>query len=210
MQQDKILYINSTNLPTDLCIIGGKTNTDKSPFAYYSPCMQHRKGYTAVYSMLFSQYRHKPIHFAEIGIEQGNSLHMWVNWFTAATIHGFEYYPEKLQHCAMYQFPRTELFYVDVSKKDVITSSFTSTNTLYDIIIDDSSHIRSHQNNILQTVPKFIKSGGIFIIEDIERDTPISEFKINEDDWVFYSFIVCDHANRNCCDNDKILYFIKK
>jgi len=53
----KIMCIDSTFCKTDLCIIGSEMNTDKSPFALDSPCCQHRKGYTAVYSLLFQNIR---------------------------------------------------------------------------------------------------------------------------------------------------------
>jgi len=53
MNCGKTIYIDSTFCKTELCEIGSEMNTDKAPFALNSVCCQHRKGYTAVYSMLF-------------------------------------------------------------------------------------------------------------------------------------------------------------
>lgn len=50
----------------------------------------------------------------------------------------------------------------------------------------------------------------MLIIEDIDRTQNIDVFNIDNFTWIFYSFIICDHKNRNCSDNDKILYLVKK
>ena len=81
---------------------------------------------------------------------------------------------------------------------------------MFDIIIDDSTHNIEHQNNIINTVSKYLKPGGMLIIEDIYRRQHINSYVINTDIWEFHTFIICHHENRNCFDNDKLLYLIKK
>ena len=81
---------------------------------------------------------------------------------------------------------------------------------MFDIIIDDSTHVIQHQNNIINTVFKYLKPGGMLIIEDIDRNQDLSSYSIDTDIWIFYTFIICHHENRNCSNNDKILYLIKK
>ena len=210
MSNNHTIFINSTESITELCRIGGETNTDKSPLAYYSVCDGHRKGYTAVYSLLFSPYKNKECTFAEIGIEAGASIQMWNRYFSnKCTLYGFEFDETKIDTCKSMNLPNVIYKQTDVSNLTCLDETFKNTNVLFDIIIDDSSHVLEHQNNILQIAANYLKPGGILIIEDIQRSSGIDDFRINTDTWSFYTFLICHHDNRYCCDNDKLLYLIK-
>lgn len=207
----KTLYIDSTDCPTELCGIGSEMNTDKSPFAINSVCCMHRKGCTAVYSMLFSQYKNKAINFAEIGIEAGASLLTWNKYFSeTCNLYAFELEKHKIENSKKLNLKNVTFVHTDVSKKEYLDSSFRETNVLFDVIIDDSTNKIEDQNNIINTVSKYIKSGGLLIIEDINRTRHINTYEIDTNIWGFYTFVVCHHNNRVCSDNDKILYLIKK
>ena len=205
------LYVDSTNCVTDLCKIGGEVNTDKSPFALNSACAQHRKGYTAIYNLIFSQYEYKNINFAELGIEAGASLVMWNKFFkNCEKLYAFEYEDSRLEMCKALNIPNVIYNKTDIRDKDILNKSFNDTGLLFDIIIDDTTHIIEHQNVIIENVWQFLKPGGILIIEDIYRNTDISAFNIDTEKWSFYTFIVAHHNNRNCWDHDKLLYLIRK
>jgi hypothetical protein len=204
------LYINSTDIKTELCNIGAKHNTDKSPFAEKSVCAAHRKGYTAFYSFLLSQYESTPFKLAEIGIEQSASLLTWSEKYPHAEICMFDLEDEKLNKGKQYNLPNTSFYKIDVGNTNSINESFDSCNKIFDIIIDDSSHLLSHQNNIIQCCYKYLKVGGVLVIEDIERVVPFETFAIDKSIWAFSTFVICDHANRQCTDNDKILFLVKR
>ena len=207
----KTLYIDSTDCPTELCEIGFEMNTDKSPFAMNSICCGHRKGYTAVYSMLFSQYKNKVINFAEIGIEAGASLLTWNKYFSEkCNLYAFEFENHKIENCKKLNLKNVTFVHTDVNRTEYLDSTFKETNVLFDVIIDDSTHSIEAQNNIVNTVSKYLKSGGMLIIEDIDRTRHINMYEIDSNIWDFHTFIVCHHNNRFCSDNDKILYLIKK
>jgi len=206
----RTIYIDTTDIKTDMCEIGGEFETDKSPFAINSHCCGHRKGFTGVYSMLFSPYRNKEFNFAELGIEVGASLQLWSAWFPKATIHAFDINQENIKNCRELNIPRVSIHETDVSNKEILDKSFADLDTQFDIIIDDSSHITSHQNILLKTVHKYLKPGGIFIIEDLYRKQSYADFNIDDNIWAFHSFITCHHDKRECWDNDKILYLVKK
>ena len=204
------LFVDSTNCTTRMCELGGYYNTDKSPLALNSACCSHRKGYTAVYSLIFSRFVDEPINIAEIGIEAGASLLLWSDYFRNANIYAFELSCEKIQRCRDMNLQRVSFIKTDVSNKEVFQSSFESTNVLFDIIIDDSSHLIEHQNVIINNSARFLKKGGILIIEDIDRTTELSSFIINPEEWHYFTFITCHHDNRQCFDNDKILYLVRR
>lgn len=208
---DCTLFVDSTRCVTDLCKIGGEMNTDKSPLTQNSIFYGHRKGYTAIYQMLFAPYKNKEFTLAELGIAQGASLKTWRSFFSnKCSIYGFEYYDEYIINCRNMNIPNITYVSTDVSNLQSLEASFSYTNVLFDIIIDDSTHIHEHQNNIIQTVAKYIKPGGMLIIEDINRDVPISTYRIDTDVWAFYTFIVAHNDKRVCPDNDKLLYLVKK
>ena len=73
------LIIDSSDAVTELCFLGNMAGTDKSPIISKSP--RHRHAYTAVYTMLFSPLKFKPIHFAEIGVAGGSSALLWDMYF---------------------------------------------------------------------------------------------------------------------------------
>ena len=204
------LFIDSTNCTTNMCHLGGIFNTDKSPLSLNSVCCGHRKGYTAIYSLLFSQFTDKKINIAEIGIEAGASLLLWNEYFKNANIYAFELDDHKIEKCKNMNIKNVIYNKIDVSNKDSINSSFNDTNVFFDLIIDDSTHEIHHQNNVINNSAKFLNKGGILIIEDIKRNTDISVFNINTDHWFYYTLITCHHNNRLCDDNDVILYLVKK
>jgi|694.fasta_scaffold20145_3 ubiquinone/menaquinone biosynthesis C-methylase UbiE len=207
----KTMYIDSTYCKTELCQIGSEMNTDKAPFALNSVCCKHRKGYTAVYSMLFSKYKNAILNFAEIGIEAGASLLTWNNYFSEkCNVYAFEFEKQKIEDAKKLNLKNTTFVHTDVNNIEYLDTSFNETNVLFDIIIDDSTHNIEHQNNIINTVSKYLKPGGMLIIEDIYRRQHINSYVINTDIWEFHTFIICHHENRNCFDNDKLLYLIKK
>lgn len=207
----RTLFIDSTDCPTELCRIGGNFDTDKSPFSVNSACSKHRKGYTAIYQMLFSTFKHRLVRIAEIGIEAGASLRMWSKFFSSeARIHVFEKNTQFIDDAKKFNLPNVTFVHTDVDNIQYLDNSFQTTRVSFDIIIDDSTHHIPHQNNIINTVSKYLKSGGMLIIEDIDRDTPLSYYKIDPAIWEFHTFIICHHSNRNCYNNDKLLYLVKK
>lgn len=208
---DSTIFIDSSNITTEMCVSGGNYNTDKSPLSLNCICgPYHRKGYTAIYSMLFSPFRHQKITFGEIGIEGGCSLKMWSDWFYNADINAFEYHDFKIEYCKQLNIPKVNYYKTNVENTNELNNSFLNLDKQFDIIIDDSTHIIEHQNNIINITNKYLKPGGILIIEDIHRDELISSFIIDKSIWNFSTFIICHHSNRNCFNNDKILYLVKK
>ena len=213
------MYIDYKDSSTELCVLGKKYNVDKSsqrdnPGPNDS---NHCHPYTLVYDALFKDKRHSPLTFCEIGIAEGRSLLMWNEYFTHATIYGYERWPRWLtQWKTNFDLPRVKVNAMNVKNENEIVIPFTEAGVQYDCILDDSTHDFYDMIRIIRCAVPFVKPGGMIIIEDIQKSF---------DEYWFYSqllpmahefskmyFIDLEHNRRNsgAVNNDKLLILIKK
>ena len=200
----------------NLCELGKKYDTDKSSQRNNVTNIRHCHPYTLFYDGLFRDKKNENLKIAELGILDGGSLLMWREYFTNAQIYGFEY-DEKLIHNFKSKFnnDRITLIDIDVRSKDSIIKGFEELNTLYDVIIEDTTHQFEDQIRVIENAYQYLKPGGILIIEDIFK-------RYNESDYINrltpilqefqnYYFIELDHVNRNSTgwDNDKLFILVK-
>ena len=209
------IYIDTSLNYSFLCKIGSKKYpTAKSPYSDW-----HRCGYTGLYNLLFSGFRDKKINFAEIGVETNDSIKMWREFFTQATIHAFEFYDEKIDKAKKDNLKNTFYHKINVCNQEDIIKGFKNTNSKFDIIIDDSTHNFEDQINIITHCNQFLQKNGILIIEDIYKTkneySESNYFKaLKNIKNLFYDivFVETKHIN-NYSSNykfEKILILIKK
>jgi SAM-dependent methyltransferase len=174
-QQINKLIIDSTQSITDLCILGAKFRTDKSPLS--SPLakivenpIEYAHAYTSIYDFLFSNVRHKKIKFGEIGVQYNRSINVFRQYFTQAEIHGFDHMEPFLQAAREQKLDNTYYHWLDAFHKDTIVKAMEESGGEFDIIIEDSSHHFDTQVNFVELVHPYLKPGGILIIEDIYPD----------------------------------------
>jgi SAM-dependent methyltransferase len=206
------IRIDSTNSITDLCRLGIKYPTDKSPYNEVSTL--HKHAYTSIYDMLFSHIRYNDIKFAEIGILDNNSMLCWRDYFPNAVLYGFEYLEEKLQKAISDNISNTHYFYMDVTQKDSIATQL-SVCDYYDIIIDDSTHVFDDQIRVVKEAVKRLKAGGFLIVEDIFINADESKYEKELEHLSQYfssaTFIFADHDLKHSPDwnNDKLLVLVR-
>jgi hypothetical protein len=204
--------LDSTKAPTDLCFIGAKCGADKSPFNSSG----HRHPYTGLYSILLAPYRHKPIHFGEIGVAMGASVHLWRYYFESARLDFFDRDQNFLNHSAEFGYPNTFFHIMDVNSEESIRKALADSGDLFDVLLDDSSHNVHDQKKIVATALPFIKSGGLLLIEDVFRTEPDKSYlEILEpvkDQISFSAFFLTEHMNKHSpgWDNDKVLMIVKR
>lgn len=210
------LKLNYNNNSSDLCEIGKKYDTDKSSQRNNVTNTRHCHPYTLFYEGLFKNKKNAPLKIAELGILDGGSLLMWKEYFTNAEIYGLEYNNDLINNFKKnFNNERITLENIDVTNTDSIMNAFRKLNTLYDIIIEDTSQQFEDQIRIIENTYTYLKPGGIMIIEDIfksydennyiRRLTPILE------NFQDYYFVELDHVNRNSTgwDNDKLFILVK-
>ena len=144
---------------------------------------------------------------------------MWRAFFKKANIDCFEIDKQKINQAKKDKLKNVKYYFIDVSDKKIIDAQFKKTKKKYDIIIDDSTHLFDHQINIIFSVYKFLKPGGIIIIEDIykyrkgyEEIKYYEKIKRIKNFFSYIAFIETPHVNNFTASwkNEKILLLIKK
>ncbi len=147
--------VSPTNLELDQ--IAHKCWTDKGSWGH---------NYVEQYDKHFAHLRDKNIKLLEIGFYQGASAYMWEAYFSRAAL----YHIDIEQWC--YQYAKTlsnrsKLHMVDQSSPEQLRKYVEEIGGNFDIIIDDGSHMVQHQIISFKTLFPFLKSGGIYVIEDL-------------------------------------------
>ncbi len=119
--------------------------------------------YLPHYEELFGHLRDEPINLLEIGVENGCSMRMWLEYFTQARIFGVDaagaIFPADLL-----MEPRVEMFAQNAHERGV--GNLFPPESL-DIIVDDGSHVPSQQHSAYHWLWPALKPGGLYLIEDL-------------------------------------------
>ncbi|MBI5263392.1 MAG: class I SAM-dependent methyltransferase [Bradyrhizobium sp.] len=119
--------------------------------------------YLDIYERYLSNYRDKPISFLEIGVMSGGSLDMWRRYFgEPATIVGIDIDPT----CAERVDPPNIVRIGSQDDRRFLEGVINEFGAP-DVVLDDGSHIGRHQRASFEILFPHLKSGGLYIIEDV-------------------------------------------
>ena len=107
------ILIDSTNSITELCLLGVKYPTDKSP--YNTDGNLHKHAYTSIYNLLFSNIRYNNLRIGELGILENHSMLSWREFFPNAKLYGFEWFDSRLDKAIRDSIPNCSYFKMDVT-----------------------------------------------------------------------------------------------
>lgn len=155
--------------------------------------------YMPTYEEIFSSLKEKPINFLEIGVFRGGSLEMWKDFFhEESNIFGIDNFSHQ-----------------DSDKEKAITVKgcnihdcgidMFDTDKMFDIIIDDGSHLWGDVELAITKLWKNLKQDGIYVIEDVQS-LEWKEMLIE----IGYSNIRVYDLRDNKNRYDDILYVLKK
>ena len=208
--------VHYNSVSTELCELGKKYDTDKSSQRSNRSDGRHCHPYTIFYESLFRSKKNELLDIAELGVLEGSSLQMWKDYFPNANIVGFDNNEDFLKrYRGLYDMNRTSLSLMDVHSKESISNAFRENVKQYDIIIEDTTHQFPDQIRVIFEAYKYVKPGGVLIIEDIFRS-------YKEEDYIEalrpilshfqdYYFVDLEHENRISTgwDNDKLFILVK-
>lgn len=157
----------------ELYELGKKYGTDKAS--------ELKHNYTEVYNNLLYDNRDNIKKVLEIGINTGSSLYMWRDYFKNAIIYGID-----INHVRLENTDRIITFRGKQQDRDKLIKFIDSHKGEFDIIIDDGSHFMDDQQISFGFLFKYVKNGGLYIIEDLGTSL----------DWQYERFhIYADRSN---------------
>jgi len=120
-------------------------------------------GYLNSYEEFLPLDREASFTFLEIGVFRGASALMWSAWFPKASVIGLDVKPPKLRNkptnLTLVVGDATAPTTVERLKRKFVAPS---------IVLDDGSHLWDQQRKALQLIWPWLKSGGMYIIEDLQ------------------------------------------
>jgi hypothetical protein len=134
--------------------------------------------YNAVYEKHFSPIRETTKLVCEIGIGgfseplgwmPGNDLKVFRDYFINANILGLDI----VRHENIADLDRITLDWIDQSKRDIVIE-YAAKLQDYDIILDDGSHNVYDQQITFAHFFKSLKSGGMYVLEDLHTSIEVS------------------------------------
>jgi len=149
-------------------------------------CDKFYHNYSDHYNKLFDSIRDNTFNLLEIGIQYGNSLKMWHNYFINSNIYGADNFlgingngskfddPLRFIHEYMNnkkEFNRINIRYIDQSNEDELdyfVKKCTNDFIQFKIIIDDGSHLMRDQQLTFFYLFDLVENGGYYIIENIQ------------------------------------------
>ncbi len=164
-----------TKTLTDLANFYGSDKGTVGPIATWSV-----HNYTDIYDIYLEPYRLLPLHILEIGLgvvgdrwdshivcgrnaAGGASIRMWYDYFPNAQIYGID-----INECSYLDTDRIKTFVADQGNIEDLKAFTAATEAVeFDFIFDDGSHRPDHQQISLGYFFRYLKSGGLYFIEDL-------------------------------------------
>jgi len=164
--------------PTTLCALMTSYGSDKG---------DERHNYTTLYSKLFAPWKEQKINLFELGIgtnfpdipfnmgiegNPGASLYGWADYFSHAQIYGAD-----IDQRILFNEKNIHTFFCDQRDKNSIQNLFSNEDLkdiTFDIIIEDGLHEFEANLTFLENSLHKLKTGGIYIIEDLTAASRIA------------------------------------
>lgn len=124
-------------------------------------------GYPSFYEKLFENQQNTYTHFLEIGIDNGASIFAWRDYFLNSIIYGIDI---SIPPCMSNQ-DRIKVAFANQASSEQLEQVIKEWNIpVFDCILDDGGHTVNQQRTSIETLWKYVKSDGYYIIEDLHTN----------------------------------------
>lgn len=134
---------------------------DEIGFRYASDKPSHIHNYLRHYDFYFSRLRETPVKLLELGVNRGDSLQTWRDYFPYGDITGVDLDPN-----CIYQGDRIRSV-VGHQSDAILLRQLEEQFGPFDIIVDDGSHFGLDQRNSFELLYPKLNLGGYYVIEDV-------------------------------------------
>lgn len=137
--------------------IGCRWGTEK---ASTTPGCKHN--YLPFYEQFLAPLRDKEITLLEIGVDKGNSLFMWREYFQLGKIVGMDCIDKKA-------LESVDRIFIEIGDQNQIADldRVAATHGPFDVIVDDAGHYPPSQVFCHKHMLQYMKPGGFYILEDL-------------------------------------------
>ena len=122
---------------------------------------KNRDGFLAIYDKYFADIANKKINILEIGIDDGESLRLWREYFPNANIVGLDIFSKDFKISGVKMFQGDQSNISDLKKVTDLYNNF-------DIIIDDGSHVSKQTIKSFYYLFDFLNENGFYVVEDLQ------------------------------------------
>jgi hypothetical protein len=131
--------------------------------------------FNQVYQKEFEKIKNTALKVVELGVHEGQSINIWREFFKNAKIIGIDC---NINAANIDNNERVDLVSITTGyNDDVELENFSSLHNDIDLFIDDGSHLMKDQQVTLGKLFKSIKSGGIYVLEDLHTSVSVKEDK---------------------------------
>ena len=125
------------------------------------PSSKNISGFIELYQKYFSGYKDEKINLLEIGVDNGDSLRIWREYFINANICGIDINKNN------FTINDVEILTGDQSDYKFLQSIIDKYKN-FDIIIDDGSHQSKHIVASFKFLFPYLNNNGVYVIEDLQ------------------------------------------
>ena len=125
------------------------------------PSSKNISGFIQLYEKYFTPLRDSKINILEIGVDNGDSLRIWREFFSKANICGIDIDKKN------FKINNTNILQGDQSDLNFL-KSLVSEYKKFDIIIDDGSHQANHIIASFNYLFNYLSDNGLYVIEDLQ------------------------------------------
>lgn len=125
------------------------------------PSSKNISGFIQLYEKYFLPFRDLKINILEIGVDNGDSLRIWREYFPKANICGIDIDKKDftINHTSIIQGDQSDHKFLNT-----LINKYKS----FDIIIDDGSHKSQHIISSFNFLFPFLNDDGLYVIEDLQ------------------------------------------
>jgi len=163
-------------MENELDEIALKHGTDKA---------SNQNNLTSIYYKYFNSLKNHKLNILEIGVKHGASLRTWRDFFPNAIVHGID--------TKLVDIQDNERIILHFGSQDDV-KFLKSINQNFDIIIDDGSHLMSHQKISFETLFPLLNQNGLYIIEDLSTSY-LQEYVNHPKTMISYLKDLIDYLN---------------
>ena len=147
------------------------TGSDKGTQVYWGEGVPHC--YALTYHALLAPLRDQSFNLLEIGLDTASqesgrpadapSLRAWREYLPQAVLYGYD-----IHDFGFFEQPATRTFRGDQSSREDLARFVADHGApAFRVVIDDGSHVPSHQQIALATLFPRVEPGGIYVVEDL-------------------------------------------